>query len=271
MKKVLLLSLSIALFSGCKKTDKKEVAPDAVSSEQPPASASGAQIFTRKQPGATKDDASLLAPLSEDDKSKFEAWFKTHHLDPNDAVAMDQDPDGDGYSNREEFLADTNPHESASVPGTLTGTKLKEFTDVKVPIILREVKDGKARVERTDGSGTQETLKEGSTPKGLAYKVTSVKYDVKPDKHGVVTDMSQVILESEETKDKLTLVRDMPARSSQSTATIVDVDGTEKQLHFDETFTLTSQPGKTFRVIDLRNDQVVIQDVGTKQTLTIGK
>ena len=125
---------------------------------------------------------------------------------------LDADTDGDGYSNREEFLAGTNPRDPNSMPGMIDGVSMKELQDVRVPIILREVKGGKARVERMDGAG-QEELREGSQPKGLPYRVTAIKQEVKADKHGVFTDVSQVTMKNPATKELVVLVRDMPARS----------------------------------------------------------
>ena len=94
---------------------------------------------------------------------------------------------------------------------------------------------------------------------------------MKQDKHGVFTDMSQVTLENPETKETVFLVRDLPARSSQTHAVIAGADGKEQQVHFDETFTIAAHPGKQFKVIDLRADQVVVQEVGGKTVLTIPK
>ncbi len=230
-------------------------------------------------PGQTPDAAAPTASarvtgkssLSNEDTTQLEAWWKKYNLDPNDPAQLVADPDGDGYSNREEFLADTNPRDPNSLPGVMEGVAMKAMNEVPVPMILRDVaKDGsKARIQHTDGE--EETLSEGATPKGSAFRVKTVKYSMKQDKHGVFTDMSQVTLENPETKETVFLVRDLPARSSQTHAVIAGADGKEQQVHFDETFTIAAHPGKQFKVIDLRADQVVVQEVGGKTVLTIPK
>ena len=65
--------------------------------------------------------------LSPEDTTQLEAWWKKYNLDPNDAAQLVADPDGDGYSNREEFLADTNPRDPNSLPGVMEGVAMKSM------------------------------------------------------------------------------------------------------------------------------------------------
>jgi hypothetical protein len=150
------------------------------------------------------------------------------------------------------------------------GVSVKAMTEIKIPIILRDVKPGKAHIERTDGLG-EEDLREGSQPKGLAYLVTGIKQEVKADKHGVFTDVSNVTLMNPQTKEKVILVRDMPARSSETHAVVVGADGIEQKIHVDEIVTLPGQESRKFKVLELRSDQVVVEELGTKRPLTIPK
>lgn len=50
-----------------------------------------------------------------DQDGMTDGWEIANNLDPNDASDATADPDGDGFSNRMEFSADTNPHNPASV------------------------------------------------------------------------------------------------------------------------------------------------------------
>lgn len=264
--------------TGCKKSPPATSSPEAtsqdlaVAAQNTGASKPGepAQYFDRSDTKPKDAENPLFGGLDATEKAKYEAWFKQHKIDPNDATALDHDLDSDGYSSREEFLADTNPRDASSYPGLLVGVTVKDFHEVKIPVMLREVKNHKAKIERTDDA-TQEDVQEGSVLKGLPYKVSKVRYEMKADKHGVVSDVSQVTLENSDTKEKVVLVRDMPARSSESNAVIQTQDGEVLTVRYDETFSLKSQPDKTFRVIDLRPDQVVVQDEATKQVLTIPK
>lgn len=218
---------------------------------------------------SSTDENPLLVGLSPTDRAKYEAWFKRHNMTSEPEV-MDQDADGDGYSNREEFLADTNPRDAKSMPGVMETAAVKAVNEVTVPMILREVKGDKARVQRTD-TGTEEELTEGARPKGLPYKVTTVKHAVKADKHGVYTDVSNVSLENTETKETVVLIRDLPARSSETHAVVVGPNGEEKKVHLDETVEIPGMAGRQFKVIELRPDQVIVEEIGTKRALSIPK
>jgi hypothetical protein len=208
--------------------------------------------------------------LVDEENAKFEAWCKRYGLDPKDPGMLDADPDRDGFSNREEYIAGTNPLDPNSVPGMLDGVVMKEMKEVNVPVLLREVKDGKARVQRLDTPGTEEWA-EGTVVKGLPYRVTRVKHEVKADKHGVFADVSQVTLENSDTKESITLVRDLPARSSETYAILMGPSGGEQKIHVDEVIEIPGQKGKKFKVLEIRPEQVVIEEMGTRRPLTIPK
>lgn len=210
------------------------------------------------------------AGITDEEARKFEDWCRKYRLDSKDPAMLDLDTDRDGYSNREEYIAGTNPLDPLSMPGVLEGVTLQNVNDVRVPLLLREVKDGKARIERLDRPGTEE-LQEGATVKGLPYRVASVKHEVKADKHGVFSDVSRVMLENPDTKESVMLVRDLPARSSETHAILRMADGSEQKVHVDEVVELPGHKGKQFKVLELRPDQVVIEETGTHRPLTIPK
>ena len=211
-----------------------------------------------------------MSGLSQEENAKFEAWCKRYGLDLKDPSMLDADPDRDGFSNREEYIAGTNPLDPNSVPGMLDGVVMKEYNEVRVPVLLREVKDGKARIERLDTPGAEE-VQQGATLKGLPYRVGAMKHEVKADKHGVFSDVSQMTLENTDTKESVVLIRDLPARSSETHAVIAGPDGATQKIHAEEVIELPGQKGKKFKVIELRPEQVVIEEIGTRQPLTIPK
>ena len=262
----LLLSFLIVTLAGC---DRKEVTSvESASDVKEPAN--DAVVAATTPPPAVVEKSVLPSGISAEDNAAFEAWFRKYGLDPKDPAMLDADTDGDGYSNREEFLAGTNPRDPNSMPGMIDGVSMKEMKDVRVPVILREVKGGTARVQYADELGMEE-LREGSPVKGLPYRVAKIKHEVKTDKHGVFTDVSQVMLENPETKESVVLVKDLPARSSETHAVLVGADGVEQKVHVDETITLPGQKGKQFKVLEVRPDQVVVEDLESRRPLTIPK
>lgn len=283
-----LLSFAMFAFTACnKKVESTEVPPE---SGTPPETAETAAAPAGTPEAAAPGSAGprdpnaapvtpaagnpgedvLLANLGPEDRERFEAWFKKHNLSLN-ATVMDQDADGDGYSNREEFLNGTNPRDPNSLPGVMEGVTLKEVNEVQVPLILREVKkNGKASVESTK-DGTLADIAQGDQPRGLPYKVTGVKHEIKADKHGVLNDVSNVTLENPATKETVVLIRDLPARSSETHAVLAGPGGAEQKIRVDDIISLPGQGSKKFKVVDLRPDQVVVEEIGSKKPMTIPK
>ena len=246
------------------------------SSESLPGASPNAQPGTGQisAPAALPDSfaggGGQVAALPDEDNAKFEAWCKRYKLDPTDPGMLEADSDRDGFSNREEYIAGTNPLDPNSVPGMIEGVVMKEMKEVRVPVLVREVKGGKARVERLDTPGMEE-WEQGTVVKGLPYRVSALKHEVKADKHGVFSDVSQVTLENTDTKESVTLIRDLPARSSETHAILVGPGGAEQKIHVDEIIEIPGQKDKKFKVLELRPEQVVIEEMGTRRPLTIPK
>ena len=91
--------------------------------------------------------AGLPADLLASDQA-YDVWFKKHKLDLADAAMLDADPDGDGASNRDEFMADTNPRDPNSRPGIHRFIRLKEYHEVKIPLMLESVEGESARIRQ---------------------------------------------------------------------------------------------------------------------------
>lgn len=286
LRPAFLLALSLAVTS-CdkKKTSSAEVPPQDVAAES---TGAAPEVTTPAETPATAADPGspaalpvpqvtgqpaenvLLAALSPEDRTRFEEWFKKHNLSL-DAAVMDQDADGDGYSNREEFLNGTNPRDPNSLPGVMEGVTVKAVNEVQVPVVLREVKkNGKATIEFTN-DGKLEDIGQGDQPRGLPYKVTGVKHEIKADKHGVLNDVSNVTLENSQTKETVVLIRDLPARSSETHAVLAGPNGVEQKVKVDDLISLPGQGAKKFKVVDLRPDQVIVEDVESKKPMTIPK
>lgn len=120
----------------------------------------------------------LHTVTAEDGTSKAvpNAWFYTYGIEQNmcDVDAMRQDPDGDGFTNAEEFLAGKDPSDSSDMPSFVAGDTVKLVSVGKKSVHrhLMELSrassfaDNTANVVIFDSSGTQrlrrhEALKPG--------------------------------------------------------------------------------------------------------------
>ncbi len=267
-----LLGLSVMLVTGCKKKEESaaEVAREAetklpVTEQAPPIEetpATGAP--TAPAPGAS-------AGPSSGEQAAYEAWFKKYHLDLNDPKMLDADPDEDGFVNRDEFLADTDPNDKNARPGIHKSIRLKEYNEVRLPLALESIDGDKARIKRTDQENAKSvTIKEGDSIKGLPLRVKSIESKQDFDKAGEKVDISRVSLEDASTKETVVLMKDLPAKTSASYAVLVSPDGkTNLKVRKGDTFTWPAEQGTTYRVLDLSQDQAVLQQIETKKTWTI--
>jgi hypothetical protein len=208
---------------------------------------------------------------SAEDQAAYEAWFKKYNLDLSDPKMLDADPDEDGYTNRDEFLADTDPHDKNSRPGIHKSIRLKEYNEVRLPLVLESIDGEKARIKRTDQPDAKPvTVKVGDTLQGLPLKVQHVESKQDIDKGGERVDLSQVVLEDSSTKEKIILMKDLPARTSATYAVLVSPDGkTVLKVRKGDVFSWPAEQGSHYKVIDLSQDQAVLLQVETKKTWTI--
>jgi hypothetical protein len=250
----------LVLAGGCRKKDVEEEVADEAEKALP-----ATEQVTPAEPARPAPGDAIAG------NSDFEAWFKKHHLDLNDPKMLDADPDGDGFSNRDEFLADTDPHDPNSFPGIHKLIRLKEFTEVRLPLMVESVEGDKARIRRTDGGEDKaETVKAGDAIKGLPLKVERVEQINDTDKEGKPIDRSLVVLEDSGTKERLTLVKDMPARTAASFAMLASADGnTTIKVKQGDTFKWPGDDTASYKVIDLREDQVVLQQLENKKMWTV--
>ena len=235
-----------------------------------------------EKPTVAESDAAFLEklkaapPAPADERAAYEAWFKKYRLDLNDPKMLEEDPDGDGFNNRDEFLAGTDPRDPKSQPEVANShpaIRFTEYNEVRLPLVLQSVSGEKAVIKRTDGGDTRfETVRAGDTLRGFPLRVTKLTERRTTDKDGQAVDRSQVLLEDTSTKERVTLVKDLPAKTSATYALLASEDGkTTVKVHAGEVFAWPGAAGATYRVVDLGRDQVVLQQQETRKMWTLSR
>lgn len=212
-------------------------------------------------------------PPAQDERATYEAWFHKYNLDLNDPQMLAGDADGDGVSNRDEFLAGTNPRDAASKPGPAVAAahnplRFTDYNEAKLPLVLESVNGTQAVIKREDGES--QTVRSGDVVRGFPLRVTKVASLQNRDKDGNPVDRSQVLLEDTSTKERVTLVKGLPAKTSATYAVIASEDGkTIVKVHMGEVFAWPGEPPVSYRVVDLSHDQITLQEQVSKRLWTI--
>ena len=184
-------------------------------------------------------------------------------LNPQDASDAAGDLDGDGFSNLEEILAGTDPVDPASMPDPIV--KLRVLGIKPIPFYLRfvsesEFGDGSMRFQLNMQTQSAPTLfvKLGDTVQG--YKIE--KYDAAAPAGPTLT------LVRVADKRAVKLVRGKPVTENELAIKFVFlIDRTAFPVkRLNDTLELR---GKTYKVVDIKAPNVIIQDVATMKTITV--
>jgi hypothetical protein len=149
-------------------------------------------------------------------------WFEKYSLAVEDADALEQDPDKDGFTNLDEWQGNTDPTKAQSHPDYITKLHLVSATEEPFAYIF---------ASRTK------------------------------DKYGMKADMSELLLEHQGSHAQVMLVKGQVATSPQSVATFVYTWGGRKEFEVrkDQEFPLpTAEGNRTYKVIDVRPEKAVI-------------
>lgn len=201
-------------------------------------------------------------------------WFLDHNLrDSLLAVdALTQDPDGDGFSNIEEFNANTDPSKKESHPAYTTKLYQRQFR--QIPFRFRfEARNGQVvQINPLDvaDAGSQ-FLKVGQMVAGTKFKVVDLKIQTGKNELGSITDTSVVTLENQETKEKILLPKekDVDSPSSFSILAYVWSEGQTLQLRKDQEFSLKPEENVKYRLVDMSPAGATIVRLSDNETIKV--
>lgn len=192
-------------------------------------------------------------------------WFEKYALAIEDADALDQDPDGDGFSNLDEWHGSTDPTKKDSHPDYLTKLHLVSATEEPFRYMFSSWVGGTFAINAIDQSEPTQFLKIGDVIRGTDFKI--VKFTEKHDRnqYGTRTDVSELLLEHRESKAQVTLVKEKVATSPQSVATFVYSWGgrNEFEVRKDQEFTLKPVEEIKYKLADVQSDKAVIVNTET--------
>jgi hypothetical protein len=191
-------------------------------------------------------------------------WLDQFGLPIVDADVLTQDPDGDGFTNLDEWQGHTNPIDKNSHPDYVSELKLKAFTEEPFRLKFSSADGETFGINTIDLRAPTQFLKVGDRIAGTSFKIVKFteKHEVNPATSGDV-DVSELLLEHEETKEQLTLIKEKIAISPESVATFsyswpASQPAREFQVRKDQEFSLKPQDDIRYKLIDLQPTKAVI-------------
>ena len=188
-------------------------------------------------------------------------WLDEFGLPIADGDVLNQDPDGDGFTNLDEWQGHTNPTDKNSRPDYVIKLKLKSFSEEPFRLMFSSWTADTFGINAIDLKEPTQFLKVGDTIAGTRFKILKFKekHETNPTTGGDV-DVSELLLEHEETHAQLTLVKEKIATSPESVATFFYTWGEqhEFQVRKDQEFSLKPQEEIKYKLIDVQPTKAVI-------------
>ena len=194
-------------------------------------------------------------------------WLEQFNLPIADADVLEQDPDGDGFTNFDEWQGHTNPSDKNSRPSYLTKLKVKSSTEEPFQVMFSSSVGDTYAINTIDMSQPTQFLKIGDTIAGTRFKIVKFTPKDETNQYGTTVDASELTLEQEDTKEQLTLVKEKVAMSPESVVTFVyswpaTAAPREFDVRKDQEFSLKPVDEIKYKLVDVQPDKAVI--VNTK-------
>lgn len=192
-------------------------------------------------------------------------WFEKYGLHVEDADVLDQDPDKDGFTNLDEWQGRTDPTDKNSHPDYLTKLHLVSATEEPFPYMFSSRTGNLFGINGIDLNEPTQFLKVGEIVRGTDFKIVNFTEKRARSQYGTNDDVSELLLEHQQTHAQVTLVKGKVATSPQSVATFVYTWGGRREFEVrkDQEFSLKPNEQLKYKLVDVQPAKAVI--VNTQQ------
>ena len=164
-------------------------------------------------------------------------------------------------------------HEAAKGTDAAANFQMQDYREECLPVILKEVGEEEAelRVLYRDGDPVVVKAGEGIADTGLVVVSFDQRFANSKHGKGSLVDVSQMVVADRETGAKHLLIKGVPAKSSETYALMyLDESGIPYEVRVQDEFTAQEAGAESrYRVIDVRPNQVVIENTDSREVHTI--
>ncbi len=220
--------------------------------------------YVAKDENGTKRKVAILDETSEPLHPPIpNEWFLDHGLDLLAPNALEQDPDGDGFSNLDEWNAKTDPTSKDSHPPYWTKLYFKRL--FRQPFHLRfDARNGDTYIVNNtdDDEAPSQFVKMNQTVKLGKYRFKVIKFEEKYDTaQGFKKDVSELTLSNMDTGQTVVLPKQEEVDSPTTYAVLSYVwNGPGARPEFgvqrDGEFTLAPENNVKYKVLELGENEV---------------
>ena len=200
-------------------------------------------------------------------------WLDQFGLPIADADVLTQDPDGDGFTNLEEWENHTNPTDKSSHPAFIAKLKMKSFAREPFRLVFASWVDDTFALNTSDLKDPTQFLKIGDTIRGTKFKLVKFIEKYEPNQYGTKVDLSELVLENQETHEQLNLVKEKIMISPESVANFVYAWGERREFAVkkDQEFSLKPEEQIKYKLVDVQpNKAVVINTQKPNEPIEVG-
>lgn len=191
------------------------------------------------------------------------SWLIKYDLPYWEGDIKDQDPDGDRFSNLEEFVAGTDPRDKNSIPPYYTKLRLQKFISKPFRLIFTGTPDDGQTftINAKDLKSRTQFLEMGQPIKDAPYKL--VNYEKKTIvENEIEKDASELTIENTETGQKIVLVANKEANDPTSFAEFINLyDNSVLTVKKDDEFAINPEPDHKYKLIDISEREALIKDL----------
>jgi hypothetical protein len=211
---------------------------------------------------ATLQNTQVHPPIPND-------WFEKFGLPIEDADALDQDPDKDGFTNLDEWQGNTDPTKKESHPDYTTKLHLISATEEPFRYVFASRIKNTFGINTIDQSEPTQFLKIGDLIRGTDFKIVDFAEKRARNEFGMNEDVSELLLEHQNGGTRVTLVKGKIATSPQSVATFVYTWGGRREFEVrkDQEFSLKPMEETKYKLVEVQPNRAVIVNTEKPEAL----
>jgi len=200
-------------------------------------------------------------------------WLEESGLPITEGDVLAQDPDGDGFSNLDEWEAHTNPIDKNSHADYITKLKMISLAQEPFRFIFSSWVGDTYAINTIDRRQPTQFLRIGETIRGTLFKLVKFKEKNEKSKFGTDVDDSELTLENAENKDEITLTKGKTTTSPESVANFLYTWGGDQRFSAKkgQEFSLKPQTDIKYKLIDVQpNKAILINTQKPNEQIDIG-